>query len=467
MSKTIIVLDTNILVRRPFLDSSEWTDLSNRSDEWHLHFLVPDVVLMETVNVVRRDWKPDKSRLEQLSSWVHELGMGEALQSILAAADDRAATYETSLRDRLDDLGFEIEPLPATIDHLDIASRASERRAPYGVAGEGESAKSKDGYRDTLIWFCVLDVAQRHPECDVWFVSDNFKDFGAKPTSKDTRDTADYPLDWHSELVPELGNLGLSGRVFYARSLRRLEQHLLAKFSPLEDADRDSLWGTVDRHELDSVLLQVLLSTALDPRSAALPLDTMTARIASSVRSSDSVTLSEAAYRAGGAWTARFTCEVDAGIEVSRRSGDVELVRKRLTLAGRIELTADNQVSDVTVESIRAQEDDPQHRAWERADAVAWAGHPFSNIGADAVARMNDSLNTLAADAVARAGHPFSNIGADAVARMNDSLNTLAADAVARAGHPFSNIGADAVARMNDSLNTLAADAVARMGFGA
>ena len=46
---------------------------------------------------------------------------------------------------------------------------------------------------------------------------------------------------------------------------------------------------------------------------------------------------------------------------------------------------------------------------------------------------------------------------------MNDSLNTLAADAVARAGHPFSNIGADAVARMNDSLNTLAADAVARM----
>lgn len=71
-------------------------------------------------------------------------------------------------------------------------------------------------------------------------------------------------------------------------------------------------------------------------------------------------------------------------------------MRKLLTLTGRIELTADNQVSDMTVESIRAQEDDPQHRAWERADAVARMATPFATSGADAVARIDTKLSDTA-----------------------------------------------------------------------
>ncbi|MDI6872447.1 MAG: PIN domain-containing protein, partial [Bacillota bacterium] len=418
MSKSIIVPDTNILTPRPFLDSGEWTDLHARVDDWQLRFLVPEVVLLETVNVVRRKWRPERTRLEQLAGWTQGFGMRDELQAILAAADNRDADYEVSLRSRIDELGAEIVPLPATIDHLGIARRASERRAPYGIAGKPDDGHAKDGYRDTLIWLTVLDVAEKHPECDVWFVSNNYSDFGAKPNDKDSRDTAEYPLDWHSELALELDEIGLAGRVFYARSLRRLEQHLLSTFSPLSPADRDALWGTVDLNELDHHMTLALFSTPVDPRSAALPLDTTTAMVTASIRASDAVRLSEAAKRAAGAWTARFTCEVKATIEVARRSGDVAVERKPLILSGRIDLTADSHVSALTVESIKAKADDPQHRAWDRAVAAARMGDMFDPGAASAAARMGDMFDPAAASAAARMGDMFDPAAASAAARM-------------------------------------------------
>ncbi|WP_072802412.1 PIN domain-containing protein [Rhodococcoides yunnanense] len=139
--------------------------------------------------------------------------------------------YEIALRNRISELEAEVVSLPDTIDHTDIARRASERRAPYGVAGNRDDGQAKDGYRDTLIWLTVLDVAKQEPGCDVWFVSNNYSDFGAKLENSDSRDTFEYPLDWHSELSPELDQQGLLSRVFYARSLSRLEQHLLSKFA--------------------------------------------------------------------------------------------------------------------------------------------------------------------------------------------------------------------------------------------
>ncbi len=180
--------------------------------------MVPEVAVMETVNVVRRNWKPDITRLEQHSRWISRLGKSAEFQAVLDAAAERSDRYDSSLRCRMEELGIEIAPpLPATIDHLDIARRASERRAPYGTAGNGKEEHLKDGYRDTLIWLTVLAVAENHPACDVWFVSDNYSDFGGKSENRDSRDVSDYPLAWHSQLTPDLASKGLTDRVFYAR----------------------------------------------------------------------------------------------------------------------------------------------------------------------------------------------------------------------------------------------------------
>lgn len=368
MSTSIIVLDTNILTRSPFLDSGEWTQLHDHTTDWGLSFTVPEVVFMETVNVVRREWKPELTRLEQIStsSWGRRLDT--ELQAVVDAAVERSEGYESSLRSRMEELGIAITPLPTTIDHLDIARRASERRAPYGSAGSGKDEYLKDGYRDTLIWLTVLKVAENHPNCDVWFVSDNYSDFGGKREKKDTRDTSDYPLAWHSELIPELASKGLIDRVFYARGLGRLEEHLLAKFAPLSDAEREELWEALDRSELDRHLIQTLFTTSVEPRAAALPLDTSSATIISSVRASDAIQFTEAARRAANTWTARFNCDIAADVEVTTFQGDVSVESKPLIISGRIDVNSQNEVATLTIDAIDAIADDPQRRAWERVE---------------------------------------------------------------------------------------------------
>ncbi|MFD4295450.1 PIN domain-containing protein [Rhodococcus sp. NPDC058505] len=374
MSKSIVVLDTNILARIPYLNTDEWTGLYAHVGEWKLHFVVPEVVVMETVNVVRRLWRPDRNRLANLKDWFIELDKHKEFESLLAADDARHEGYEAVLGSRLAELGIEIAPLPATIDHMDIARRASMGRAPYARIGKADEGRTKDGYRDTLIWLTVLAVAGRHPECDVWFVSDNYSDFGAKNETKDQRDTLDYPLAWHSELAEELDRSGLRDRVFYARGLSRLEQHLLSKFAPLSDAERDELWAAVERSELDRRLMLALFEASVDPRSAALPLDTVSATVIGCVRAANAIRFSEAARRAAGAWTARFNCEIDATVEITSMAGDVAEESKPLVVSGRIYVNADNQVAELTIEAIEAAADDPQRRAWVRADAAANAG---------------------------------------------------------------------------------------------
>ncbi|NKT46012.1 DUF4935 domain-containing protein [Rhodococcus hoagii] len=370
MSTSIVVLDTNILARSPFLDSEDWKQLHAHATDWGLSFMVPEVVVIETVNVVQRSWKPNITQLTQAAKWISALGKSAEFQAILDAASERHDSYDSSLRCRMDELGIAIAPLPATIDHLDIARRASERRAPYGTAGSGKEEHPKDGYRDTLIWLTVLAVAENHPASDVWFVSNNYSDFGSKNEVKDPQDVSDYPLAWHSQLTPELASKGLTDRVFYARSLRRLEEHLVAKFAPLPDTERDTLWAAVERSELHDRLMSALFDAPVDPRSSALPLDTLSARITGCERAADAVQLTEAARRAASAWTARFSCTVEATIEVTHKSGDVTDMSKPLVIVGRIDVSSQNEVTGLAIDAIDAAADDPQRRAWERADAV-------------------------------------------------------------------------------------------------
>ncbi|MCT1713443.1 hypothetical protein M3B38_15955, partial [Dietzia cinnamea] len=208
--------------------------------------------------------------------------------------------------------------------------------------------------------------------------------FGAKSEKKDPGDVADYPLQWHPQLQAELDERGLSGRVFYARSLTRMEQHLLAKFSPLSPEEREELWNSIDIDDLHRRLTEGIYSTPLDPRSAALPLATTAAWVIASVYGSEDFELSEAAHRPGGAWTGRATCEIDATIEVTKTSGDVVEVRKPLIVSARIDVTDNNEISSLSIESIDAEATDPQHRAWKRADAAQWSGIADSITAANA-----------------------------------------------------------------------------------
>ena len=131
MSTTIIVVDTNMIVRWPSLRSEGWVRLFDKKSDWDLRFIAPSVVEMESVKVVRRNWRKIRDRVVALK--VDRFGATSEKQSMLAAIHAGIDGYETELRNRLSELGADIVDPPESINILALASRAADRRAPYGT----------------------------------------------------------------------------------------------------------------------------------------------------------------------------------------------------------------------------------------------------------------------------------------------------------------------------------------------
>ena len=93
------------------------------------------------------------------------------------------------LTDAFVDLKVAIIP-PPKIDHVDLVRRAASRRKPCDNNG--------DGYRDTLNWLTLLAVASAHPKDEIFWVSDNSRDFGAEDGD-----------ELHMDLKEELRSIGL------------------------------------------------------------------------------------------------------------------------------------------------------------------------------------------------------------------------------------------------------------------
>ncbi|MGW4336617.1 PIN domain-containing protein, partial [Rhodococcus koreensis] len=367
MSATIVVVDTNAISNSPRLKSSGWKGLIDKSSEWDLQFMVPAVVEMEAVNVVRREWRKVKQTIGQLR--VGEFGLSTTLDGMSAAIGDQLDGYEAELRELLNRIGATVVPTPDA-DHLEIARRASERRAPYVDRRQDKSkgnVSSKDGYRDTLIWLTVLDIARSNPDCEVWFVSANHTDFGLPP-SKDqaiSEDACPYPL--HPELLEDLSNRGVAeDRVLYVRTLERLEQHLAAQFAALSGGERDALVAKIDTTKFDRYFSLQVATFPLDPEQAALPLGTVEATIQSLPRTASTVRFDEAARRAAGSWTALITTLVEPTIEITNSVGNVEVIDKKLQVFGRVAISAEGAVEDMVVTAIEALPEDPMRRAWQR-----------------------------------------------------------------------------------------------------
>ncbi|QSE87975.1 DUF4935 domain-containing protein (plasmid) [Rhodococcus pseudokoreensis] len=205
MNTTIIVVDTNILSASPRLRSQPWQQLREWASGRGVQVVVPEIVAMETVNVVVRDWRVQAQKLEALK--LDQLGLADAVGAMVEEIRRQCVAYAQELRSSLSDLGACIAPVPTSIDHLEIARRSSERRAPYvdnrsDTEKKSSAASLKDGYRDTLIWFTLLATAADNPNAAVWFVSANRHDFGRRLKGRDdpngpTLDT--FPFPWHRQ----------------------------------------------------------------------------------------------------------------------------------------------------------------------------------------------------------------------------------------------------------------------------
>jgi hypothetical protein len=98
--------------------------------------------------------------------------------------------------------GWAVLPYPA-VPHRQVVARALARRRPFDPRGRG-------GYRDTLIWESVLELARQGGVAHVVLVTRNHKDFAAGDGS-----------GWHADLRADL--VGLSARVDLAGELEAFD----------------------------------------------------------------------------------------------------------------------------------------------------------------------------------------------------------------------------------------------------
>ena len=155
------VLDTSVLHGNWHLEGPNYTLLHTHVEKGLLRVQVPEVVVLEFVELYARELAKHSSSLRQLGTLLR----GTVLPSI----DQRQVVkqYESFLRKRLRDLGFKILKHPKTSHGL-LVRRALARRKPF--------SKSGSGYRDALIWELTRRSIRQNKATTV-LLTRNTKDF--------------------------------------------------------------------------------------------------------------------------------------------------------------------------------------------------------------------------------------------------------------------------------------------------
>ena len=393
-----IVVDTNILRESPYLSRPEWISLSAHKADWQINLLVPDVVVMETTKVVPREWVNQKEILNKAK--VGTFGLQDDLDALKQVIQDHIDNYGDQLRSRLSELGANVVPYP-DVPHSDIAFRASRGIAPY-------HAGDKDGYRDTLIWLTVLDVATTNPDHEVWFVSNNVNDFGDPEVKKQgdaDGDRTPLPRPLHPQLRQDLEDRGLNGRVKYSTSLQSLEQHIAALHGPISDEDLAELISLLDLEALENYMNDQARGP-ISPKDAALTPGTVQAIVAKLVPNADAWTFSDAAGRGEDRWTANYVVDAEAEIFVHAAdpSSAPTVVNKFLRVTGTAAFYKSGVVEAVQVSRIEALPDDPDRGVWGVLDSTGFGQLDVAGLSAflqasqfaQGIALPTDTLKAMA-----------------------------------------------------------------------
>ncbi len=154
------------------LTGRAWDKLRDLVDEGQISLFVPEVVVQEVVRGRKHDANDLVEKLHALNLHRVErllsLSLPTKRDRLLAHVQSLVVNYETELRNRLNELGAEVIPVPS-VSHLQVLNRAMEGRQPFDAEG-------RNGYRDVLIWHSVLDVASLGCQAVV-FVTNNSRDF--------------------------------------------------------------------------------------------------------------------------------------------------------------------------------------------------------------------------------------------------------------------------------------------------
>ncbi|MFD6103553.1 PIN domain-containing protein, partial [Nocardia salmonicida] len=367
---TLVVVDTNILCGSPWLRRRDWLSLLENREAWEVRVVVPEVVFLETVNVVRRNWAEESAKLASVKAGM--FGLKEQQQSMIEEIARRSGEYEQWLRDRLSELGVPIVPTPQ-FGWIEVARRASERRAPY-------CEREVDGLRDTLIWLAVMSLAEENADEKVWFVSDNHRDFGDVGKNISPKEACPFPL--HPDLVDDLDGKELSGRVEYVVKMDRLVRKFESLFESITEAELARRTSEFDLNVLADLFVVSLAGLDVDPELAALPLQTVDARAVDAEKTIEGWRFSDGAGRGETGWTVRFSVTTEIDLALLGDGLSSSTVTKQLRVSGDILISPDDELQSVEVTSVEALPDDPMRARWQRRAERAAMPNPFAQYAA-------------------------------------------------------------------------------------
>lgn len=165
-------IDTSVLINAgPNLSSRKLGVLLDQLRSKQVAMVTCQVVIDECVNkfsetIARR-------RIEILHA-VNELKKAVGQEFLISIPDYQLEEWVSSYRSTIEQIfegeGSYILPYPE-VSHEEIVHRAMRGTKPYNKG-------KKDGYRDTLIWFSILEELKNEPDKDICIVTANLSDFG-------------------------------------------------------------------------------------------------------------------------------------------------------------------------------------------------------------------------------------------------------------------------------------------------
>lgn len=239
-----IVIDTNILFKNFRLNNISSQLVLNHLDQTQHTFCIPEVVYLETINKFKEELRNEIVKTRKGLQSIHKLTdvWHQIRDSDFANVDKAVKDYENyliELAQRFNRIKLNF-PLIPNIKHEEIVNRAIKKEKPFSESGRG--------YRDTLIWINILELATSSGE-KIAFISENINDFADKKNEK----------SFHSDLIKELSDKQLQDKVLYYPSIHLFfDQCILPSLPQIEQTIAKFLKATKEYSFFEDALLDFL-----------------------------------------------------------------------------------------------------------------------------------------------------------------------------------------------------------------
>lgn len=169
MGRLSVVLDSSILCSDLHFEGHSFRIFFDGLKQTDLQLFVPEIVIDEVVNHFRKKIVKNAGKIKASERNIAKL-LKRPIFPIIndKQINEECSRYREILIRKLQGINSKILPYP-NVSHKEIVSRKFSNRKPFKNSGIG--------YRDFLIWSCILDLAHQSGS-EIIFISANTQDFG-------------------------------------------------------------------------------------------------------------------------------------------------------------------------------------------------------------------------------------------------------------------------------------------------